>query len=667
MTTESPVQLVTFRSVHDYARERGFEEADFEKAGWQVSPLVKAKEVLGHEIFPGDSNAFALVFHYYTPDGIPMQYATIRIVRNQSVGFVASTNSGPKMLNPARKPPRVYFSRNVRWTDLPENTEIQIHESVIKAEAAIKKGYTAIGISGCWGWLSKAHRIPLLNDFGLLPWASKGLKPVVVFDSNTTRGYPEFQDLLELAIQRLAGSFELEHHVPMRLRVLHAGPAGKSWGYDDWCVAGGGQWPGDSGEIESDQSRACLEKINTEFSYDHILHRIIQISPPHSVISIRDFKDKIKPLRYQDSEGDLKPASEAWLVWDKRTETYGPVYAPGKATLFDKHINFWDGWGCESVRGDIEPFTKLLSNCLNVEEQKEFLAWCAFGIQKCTQKKSSKVPILVGAEGVGKSAIFRVLGSIHGAKNCTYINTGELESNFNSYLANKTLVVVDDFTKMDGKTNAKLRNISTNETIRVNSKFTPEYEIQNTAALAFTGNEFDGIKMDEESRRYLVLRMQPKGPTDWKVFWAWAESTGPSHLRFALEVLDISQFDPYAPAMLTEGKKVMAAASQSALYYWLQDVQDHIGGRAVATSRELDFLYVRSGGGSQDTTPNRGKAISDWLAAKGYNLAASGVKLKIDGIPTRVWAIKAEAAGWGGDKVRADIREFPLMNLVKGS
>jgi len=223
--------------------------------------------------------------------------------------------------------------------------------------------------------------------------------------------------------------------------------------------------------------------------------------------------------------------------------------------------------------------------------------------------------------------------------------------------------VVDDFTKMDGKTNARLRNIATNETIRVNSKFTPEYEIQNTAALAFTGNEYDGVKMDEDSRRYFVARMTPKAATDWPAFWKWAE-TGASALRFHLETLDVSYFEPYSPALMTEGKKVMATASQSSLHEWLRDVKEHIGERKFCTSRELDFLYVRSGGGGQDTTPNRGKAISDWLAAHGYNLA-SEKKIKIDNVTTRVWAINTTATGWAPDMILADIRKFPLMGPAK--
>ena len=669
MITESPVQLVTSRSVQDYAKERGFEESDFEKCGWQVLPLSKAKEALGHQVYQGDANAFALVFHYHGPDGTPLNYATLRIIRSSSGGFAAQTEAGPKMLNPARKPPRVYFPRTVNWLDLQANTEVQIHESVLKAEAAVKKGYVAVGISGCWGWSSKQHRIPLLEDFSLLPWGAKGLKPVVVFDSNTVRGYAEFQELLELATQRFAGAFELEHHAPVRVRYIPSGPNGKSWGYDDWCVAGGGSFNGEAQPIDSDQSRACMEKLNAQFSYDHVLHRIIQISPPHSIISIRDFKDKIKPLRYQDAEGDLKPASEAWLVWDKRRETHGPVYSPGKPQLVDGRVNFWDGWGCEAVRGDCTPFFDLLNNCLSPEEVREFLMWMAFGIQKCGEKKSSKVPILVGPEGIGKSAIFRVLGMIHGEKNCSFINTGELESGFNSYMANKTLVVVDDFTKMDGKTNAKLRNISTNETIRVNAKFQPEYTIQNTAALAFTGNEYDGVKMEEDSRRYFVMRMQEKehriGCTSWwEDYWKWANSKI-SALRFALEEIDLSTFKPYAPALMTEGKKAMSFASQSALHSWLADVKEHVGARSVATSHELDYLYIGSGGGGQDTTPNRGKAISDWLLAHGYQLAASGIKVKINGLPVRVWAIGSHAVAWDSGQVRDDIAKFPLIGRSK--
>lgn len=663
MSNDSPVQLVTFRNVHDYTKARGFDESDYEKTGWQPLPLAKAKEALGHTVFPGDSNAFALVFHYHYPDGTPMEYATIRIIRRSVVGFTPES-SEPKLLAPGKKPPRVYFSKQVKWGELPTGAEVQIHESVLKAEAANKRGYIAIGISGVWGWSSRIHRIALLEDFSLLPWASRGLKPVVVFDSNTTRGYPEFQELLELAIQRLAGAFELEYRVPVRVRCIPPGPLG-SWGYDDWCVAGGGKFEGLPLEIDTDQSRACLEKLNSEFSYDHILHRVVQIAPPHSIISVRDFKDKIKPLRYVDAEGDLKPASEAWLVWEKRRETHGPVYSPGRPQIVDRRINFWDGWGCESVRGDCTPFLDLLENCLENFEVKELLGWMAWHIQKPELKKSSKVPILVGPEGVGKSAIFRVLGVIHGAKNCSYINTGELEGSFNDYLANKTLVVVDDFTKMDGKTNAKLRNISTNETIRVNAKYTPPYEIQNTAALAFTGNEYDGVKMEEEARRYLVLQMREKEThikdrIYWGSFWKWTESGGARHLRFFLEAYDASGFEPYSPAPMTSGKRVMAEASSSSLHSWLRDVKEHIGERSVVTTRELDFLYIRSGGGSQDTTAGRGKAIGDWLAAHGYQLATES-KIKIEGITTRVWAIDKVAVGWPNALIHENIKKYPLF------
>ena len=668
MITESPVQLVTFRSVQDYAKERGFEESDFEKCGWQSMPLSKAKEALGHQVYQGDANAFALVFHYHGPDGTPLNYATLRIIRSSSGGFAAQTEAGPKMLNPARKPPRVYFPRTVNWLDLQANTEVQIHESVLKAEAAVKKGYVAVGISGCWGWGSKQHRIPLLEDFSLLPWGAKGLKPVVVFDSNTVRGYAEFQELLELATQRFAGAFELEHHVPVRVRYIPSGPNGKSWGYDDWCVAGGGSFNGEAQPIDSDQSRACMEKLNAQFSYDHVLHRIIQISPPHSIISIRDFKDKIKPLRYQDAEGDLKPASEAWLVWDKRRETHGPVYSPGKPQLVDGRVNFWDGWGCEAVRGDCTPFFDLLNNTLHPEEVREFLMWMAFGIQKCGEKKSSKVPILVGPEGIGKSAIFRVLGMIHGEKNCSFINTGELESGFNSYMANKTLVVVDDFTKMDGKTNAKLRNISTNETIRVNAKFQPEYTIQNTAALAFTGNEYDGVKMEEDSRRYFVMRMQEKerriGCTSWwEDYWKWANSKI-SALRFALEEIDLSTFKPYAPALMTEGKGAMAFSNRSALEQFVHDIADCLPeGRIFFYTEELSREYMVW---SSDPSPNVGKRIANSLIQLQYQRLSFRPRLGAKNQATSVFVRKGVVLNGEptAHEVKENINGFPIA--IKG-
>jgi len=288
----------------------------------------------------------------------------------------------------------------------------------------------------------------------------------------------------------------------------------------------------------------------------------------------------------------------------------------------------------------------------------------AFHIQHCDRKKSSKVPILVGPEGVGKSAIFRVLGLIHGAKNCSYINTGELESSFNSYLASKTLVVVDDFTKMDGKTNARLRNIATNETIRVNSKFTPEYEIANTAALAFTGNEYDGVKMDEESRRYFVLRMEPKGKTDWPTFWKWAETGAPA-LRFHLETLDVSYFEPYAPALMTEGKSVMSFSNRSALEQFVHDIEDYLPeSRLFFYTEELAREYQNW---NDDPSPNVGKRMANLLMQQQYRTLKFRPRLGIKNNSTTVFVRKGkEVLGEPTpDEVKSNILKHPIM--MKGA
>jgi hypothetical protein len=671
MNHESPIQLVTFRDVYEYAKKRGFGESDFEQNGWQILPLGRAKEALGHPVFPSDANAFAIVFHYHSPDGSPFGYATLRIIRGAKDPrtFVGTTDGdGPKMLAPPRRPPRVYFSRRVAWGSLPIGTEIHIHESVLKAESAIKKGYVALGISGCWGWGSKIHRIPLLEDFGLLPWTARGLKPVVVFDSNTVRGYPEFQDLLDVAVKRFAGAFQIEHHVPVTRRKIPPGAGGNSWGYDDWAATdNGGRFEGEPELVDSDSSRAALEKINAGFAYDHGTNRIVTLGIPHQIISVRDFKDKIKPLRYEDADGELKPASEAWLVWDKRFETYGPVYRPGADSIWidaiaHPHPNMWSGWGCDSKEGDVLPFLDLLENCLTKEERNEFLMWMAWPLQHPSEKKSSKVPVLVGPEGVGKSAIFRVLEKIHGPKNCAFINSSDLESSFNSYIANRTLVVVDDFTKIDRKTNAKLRNIATNETIRVNAKFTPEYDVENWAALGFTGNEYDALSMEEDSRRFFVMKMTPRvkwSLAEWGSFWKWASEAGPSALRFYLEHLDLSAFKSDAPALLTEGKKLVAEASANSLHSWLRELKDYTGARRVCTAKELDFLYVRFGGGSQDVTPGRTKAITDWLASHGYVLATEA-KVKIDGLPSRVWSLDG-SSDWSSLAIKEEMAKNPLI------
>ena len=663
--------LVTFRVIEEYARARGINGlVEMQKFGMECATASSAMERTKCG-WAGIGAHLALLFKYYDLSGVVREYCTARVIRG------SSTFAEPvvRMMGPKGAPPQLWFSPSLDWASIPVGATVQYHESVIKAANATKNGYWAVGGNGVYGFSSKAHRMDLLPDFFDLPWLEKGLRFEIVLDSNCKESHPEYNYQVGAAITRLANVMAF-HFRDLSIGIRYIPPVPdpitrpKGWGYDDWCMAGGGVFSGEPEAYEYRPSAGAIQHLNTKIAYVHGAKAVVGLEPPKLVYRDAEVRTKFANVTYADEEGVRHPAWEAWVRSELRNECKELKYAPGLAAWEPgEFINLWNGWGAVGKAGDISPLMHMLGNIFSAADATELLNWAAHIIQHPTAQKSTRVPVIVGEEGIGKSTFGTLLSKVVGEDNTTTIRAENLEEKFNSY-ALSHLVIIEDMAKIDAKHQNKLLTLATDEWVYLRRMRMDPYKIKNVANIMIITNDYDSLKINPESRRYYIMAAEEKEkrtPEYWVGMLKWVRSEGPGVLMDFLLHRDISSWDAYAPTPLTAAKREMAEAGHGGMYEFLlmlrDDSEPWFGGRSVATAKEIEVQYISWSGGSLELSSGRSKAIGQMMR-KWFAQANGGNQLKVQGIPTRVWILKNTGSKWTGIEVNEDMARYPLV--IKG-
>ena len=120
--------------------------------------------------------------------------------------------------------------------------------------------------------------------------------------------------------------------------------------------------------------------------------------------------------------------------------------------------------------------------------------------------------IIVGVDtGTGKSLIARILEQIVGEKNTKRPKNTSMGGEFNSWLANCRLCVIEEMyqTGQWERMNA-LRDIVTEPTVEINIKGIPAYQIPNYVCFLAVSNHPDAAPLRDNDRRWQVLSTEAK-------------------------------------------------------------------------------------------------------------------------------------------------------------
>lgn len=579
-------------SIDEKLAESGLTKADARQLGLK---LLSAAEVVALD--KSFDRRSAIYIPYRTPEGKDTGFFRIRYLEAPT-GFKGKKEKVQKYAQPANTLPSIYLSdyKKAEWRKIfsdPE-TPLYVTEGEFKAAAAVKAGLPTLGLGGVYAWRSTKAGVPFLDELESVNWVNRTV--YLVFDSDLTTN-PNVQRALVHFSKVLTDHGALPYIVH-----LPGGKDGAKVGLDDYLVEHGVKnFLKLAAEADPYEDAQALWELNQEVAFIENPLLVIRLSDGLKM-NLNGFKDGVFANRHfwelsYDKEGNekmaKKPLAPAWVKWEHRYCLGSLTYQPGETKVIDaKAYNDWPGWGVEPKKGDIRPWRQMLDHLFNKDKAaiSWFERWCAVQVQQPGIKLTTAVALWGLYHGTGKSFIGYTLGRIFG-KNFGEINQKHLSADNNDWSANKQFILGDDLTDGGNKRvdAGIMRSMITRKTIWINIKYIPSYEIPDCLNYYFTSNHPDAFFIEDRDRRYFIWEVIAPPLTEefYKLYERWHEGEGPAALFHYLLNLDLGDFNPKAPAPLTEAKKNMIRLVKSDLGAWVADLIEDpaemltVGGRQI--------------------------------------------------------------------------------------
>lgn len=532
-----------------------------------------------------------------------------------------------------------------------------VTEGELKAASACAAGVPCAGLGGVWCFKAVKRQLPLLPIFSEFTWPGRTV--YVCYDSDAATKADVAAALAELCRALLALGA-----VP-RVVSLPALKGHAKTGLDDFLVAEGK-------EALAPVLRRAAAFAPAAALYD-LNGEVVYVRDPGLVVVLSDgrkltpgaFREHAYANRYYHEEKVTdqgtklvkKPAAPAWLGWEHRAELARITYAPGQPQVTaDRAFNAWRGWGVEPRRGDVGPWRALLDFLFAGQPAtaRWVERWCACPLQRPGLKMFSAVVLWGVFHGTGKTLLGHTLLKLYGA-NGTEVHDKNLEAAHNEWAENRQFVMGDDLNASEEKKIQadRLRATITQKELRLNPKYVPSYTVPDCINYYFTGNHPDQLFLEDHDRRFLVHEVVgPPRERPWYVAYVkWLEGGGAEALFYHLQHVDLGDFDPHAPALVTQAKLDMIEAGQSDLGTWVRrllggpDAVLRLGNVSLAgdlwTNQELLHLYD-----PERRTRVTANGLGRELRKAGARYANGGAPLRLKGgAQVRPYVVR-NAAQW---------------------
>lgn len=606
-----------------------------------------------------------------SPLGAPPFYRIRYLVDPPAGAFGEKAEKPLRYTNERGQRPYAYFPvlGTVVWREVLGNVEapLLITEGELKAACACKHGLPTIGLGGVDSFGSKRFNLELLPELEAITWP--GRRVYIVYDSDSATKLGVRAALMRLGtVLGKRGALTFEVQLP---DVLTDGKTG----LDDFIVACGAESL--EGLLEASHAEGREPLVNLEPLWDlndrylhvHALDRFMDLRNHdlHRYDALQRITQQVfylAPTGKVSKAGvpELKrgPVLKSWLDWPLHNQAARLVYEPGMPAAGEgweqsaggsaaqavggngaipagTH-NVWPGWGVEPCAGDVGPFLKLVDHLFTgaPESAKNwFMQWLAYPLQHPGVKLFTAVVVHGRAQGTGKSLLGNTMSRIYG-RNYTEIGNDELKGSFNGWAARKQFILGDEITGSDRRELIeKIKRMITQPTVRVNEKNEKPYELRDCSNFLFTSNHGNSFSLEDHDRRMFIqeVLVGPMPEAFYRIEYGnWLANGGPAALFDYLLQLDVSNFAPMAPALVTEAKLKMIEYSRSDVDSWVRQLADDPEAVLRASSAAVATLFERR----DLATPAELLLLYDpegraRIRARGLGIALDGVIAKVNG------------------------------------
>lgn len=254
-------------------------------------------------------------------------------------------------------------------------------------------------------------------------------------------------------------------------------------------------------------------------------------------------------------------------------------------------------------------------------EETTLLQFLAFTAQNPGEKLKWAPLIISQHTGIGKSTLAELLMNILGSHNVGTAESDDLVGQHTDYVADKIFVVAHEVETSDKNVMRRLKSLITEEALRVVAKYARTYVTKNRANFIFFSNRVDAIRIDDNDRRLFVIynRREPQTQEYYTMLYkAFSEGAG-WILDYLLDI-DLSGFNPHARPVRTEGREMLARASESELGTYLRETylaKEGPFAKPIFTTRQLiDHIAFNAPKSASQYATQR--AIGFWLRDRGF-------------------------------------------------
>jgi Family of unknown function (DUF5906) len=262
-----------------------------------------------------------------------------------------------------------------------------------------------------------------------------------------------------------------------------------------------------------------------------------------------------------------------WMAHAERRQYEGLVFAPQREV--PGHFNLWRGFAVEPKAGDCSKFlAHLKDNVCRRDEQLYawVVGWFADIVQHPTKKCGTSL-VLRGKQGVGKTKVGEVFGSLLGSHYKLVADPRYITGRFNSHMLTLLMLHADEgFWAGDHTAEGKLKDLITGGRHPVEFKGKEPIWVDNFVRLLVTGNPEWMVPAGFEERRFAVLDIGDECMQDSEYFAAIdaeMDNGGREALMHHLLQFDLSTVNlrviPKTTALLEQ--KIASLLSEKA--WWL--------------------------------------------------------------------------------------------------
>ena len=194
---------------------------------------------------------------------------------------------------------------------------------------------------------------------------------------------------------------------------------------------------------------------------------------------------------------------------------------------------------------------------------------------QCPEEKPGIMIVLIGAEGVGKGFLVRLLEALWGATTLQVSDIAAITGNFNAGLERAFWVALDEcMFKGDKKSQDRMKSLVTEPAIQIEQKYEPSRTIESFHRFIACTNHAQWGQIRSDDRRYLFIKVSDCHKQDTGYFAQLSNAlndgvTVPA-LAYYLVNLDITKFNPRSKPQTAEGFEQKRRSLTGFARYWYE-------------------------------------------------------------------------------------------------